>query len=376
MVKGIAFRRRIMRLHHRPERPKMSRFWSIPGALGFGPEPFEGAAILEEVPDGLAPLLWQMLRDVDLWLATDRRGVRRLFAPEAAENRARHIEAVVPHDAPVRQPLTELARGLTGPRGNAGEMGTACAALSRWASEEGFTRTAFAAALRAAAASPRDAARSLLAGVTARRTGDYVRAEAWLNRTRALALRTGDGRHYGLSLMGLANVHMQRFEIDLAIRRLRQALGAARRFALWDLRGLAYHDLFLISATHGSPAEAARYAFSAVRGYGRFHPRLPALAHDLAWFLLLQGRPADALLILQALDDRTLRAPERLLFLSMVARAAGAAGERQVFWERWSDFWQWLDAVPSCDRAAEALVNIGWGAASLRDATRLEVAAR
>ncbi|HEX6909353.1 MAG TPA: hypothetical protein VF142_03110, partial [Longimicrobium sp.] len=185
-----------------------------------------------------------------------------------------------------------------------------------------------------------------------------------------------DGRHYGLALMSLANLHMQRFEMELAIRRLRQALGAARRFAVWDLRGLAYHDLFLISATHGSAAQAARYAFYAVRGYGRFHPRLPALAHDLAWFLILQGRPRRALAILQALDDRSMRAPERLLVLSTTAWAAGAAGEAQVFWEAWGAFWQWLDTVDSYDRAGEALINLAWGAAGLRDATRLEVAAR
>lgn len=367
---------RIMPVHHGSRLPRSTRSWSVPGALGFGREAFEGAAILEEIPDELAPLLWQMLRDVDLWLETDGRRGRRLFAPGAAENRVRMIDAIALGDDGVRQPLGVLARCLGGADGSTAEVSVACAALARWASERGFARTAFAAALRAAAASPREPAHSYLSGVMARRSADYVRAEAWLKRTRALSLRMGDGRHYGLALMSLANLHMQRFEIDLAIRRLRQVLGAARRFAVWDLRGLAYHDLFLISATHGSPAQAARYALHAVRGYGRFHPRLPALAHDLAWFLILQGRPERALSILQALDARSMRAPERLLFLSTVARAAGAAGEAQVFWAAWGAFWQWLDSVPSYDRAAEALVNLGWGAAGLRDTTRMEVAAR
>lgn len=356
--------------------PRSLRSWSVPAALGFGREAFEGATILDEVPGELAPILWQMLRDVDLWLATDTRRGRRLFAPDAARNRARLIDALASDDPEVRRLLAELARCLGGPHGSAVEMGAACAALARWASEAGFARTAFAAALRAAAASPRDAACSYMAGVMARRAADHVRAEAWLQRARSLALRTGDGRHYGLSLMSLANLHMQRFEKDLAIRRLRQALAAARRFAVWDLRGMAYHDLFLINATHGPPAEAARYALSAVRGYGRFHPRLPALAHDLAWFLLLQDRAEHALQILQALDHRSMCAPERLLWLSSVARAAGAAGERHVFSQMWNEFWQWLDTVSCYDRTAEALINLGWGAASLRDATRLEVAAR
>ncbi len=349
------------------------RSWSVPGALGFGREAFEGAAILEEVPGELAPVLWQVLRDVDLWLEADG---RRLFARGAAPNRARMIDELALDDEGVRQSLAVIAGCLCGARGDTAQVSAACAALARWAGERGFARTAFAAALRAAAASPREPAHSYLAGVMARRAADYVRAEAWLKRARALALRLGDGRHYGLSLMSLANLHMQRFEKGLAVRRLHQALGAARRFAVWDLRGLAHHDLFLINVTDGTTAQAARHALGAVRGYGRFHPRLPALAHDVAWFLILQGRPGRALPILRALDDRPMRAAERLLALSTVARAAGAAGEVSAFWEAWGEFWKCLDAVPSHDRAAESLVNLGWGAASLRDATRMEVAAR
>jgi hypothetical protein len=364
-----------MPAHHNLRLPRPPRFWNVPRALGFGAEPFECAAVLDEMPGEQALLVWQILRDVDLWLGCEERGSSRIFQPEAAVRRETLIEAFARDDL-VRQPLATLAALLRDRPRETAEASAACAALARWASDQGYPRTAFAAALRAASASPRDAGYCHLAGVTARRTADYLRAEAWLRRTLSLARRAGDRRHYGLALMSLANLHMVRFEGDAAIRRLRQALAAARRFALWDLRPQAYHDLFVITTTHGRPADAAKYALAATRGYGRFHERLPALAHDLAWFLLLQGRAARGLAILQAIDPRPLRSWERLLFLSTVGRAAGAAGDAHVFWQTWSEFWRRLDAVPTYDCAAEALINLAWGAAHLGDTTRLEVAAR
>jgi hypothetical protein len=363
-----------------PQQPRVERkpprSWSVPVALGFGPEAFDGAAVLDEMHGEQALLVWQILRDVDLWLAADRPAGRRLFSPGAGAGRVRQIERGFRHDNAAHQPLQALATLLRGTHRDAGQVSAACAALARWASEAGLARTAFAAALRAAASSPRDPGYCHLAGVMARRSADYLRAEAWLRRSLALARRVLDGRHYGLSLMSLANLHMMRYQGEMAERRLRQALKAARRFAIWDLRALAFHDLFMLTSTHGHPAQAARYALAAARGYGRFHPRLPALAHDVAWFLLRYGHPARALRILQALDDRSLRAQERLLVLSSIGRAAGAAGDAHVFWRVWTDLWQWLDTIPSYDRAAEALVNLGWGAAHLGDATRVEVAAR
>lgn len=377
MVRDNRLRPRIMPDPTQPQTQQRAlRLWTVPVALGAGSEPFEGAAILDEMPGEQALLVWQILRDVDIWLATDKPAGRLLFGAEANSTRIRLISASFPGDAPVRQSLLALAELLRGTHRHAAQVSVHCAALARWASEAGLPRTAFASAFRAAAASPRDPGYCYLAGVMARRNADYLRAEAWLKRSRAISRRVQDGRHYGLSLMSLANLHLMRYEPAQALRRLRQARKAARRFALWDLCALANHDLFMVTSTHGQPAQAARYALAAVQGYGRFHPRLPALAHDVAWFLLLQDRPARALSILQALDDRSLRPQERMVFLSTVARAAGAAGDVHVFWRAWNELWQWLDAVPTYDRAAEALVNVGWGAARLGDTTRVEVAAR
>lgn len=339
-------------------------------------EPFEGAAVLEELHGEPALLLWCALRDVDLVVVAQHTGPQELFACGADEVRRRWIQSAGGVADSLRRPLQVLA-GLLGrspptPR----EVSAACAEISHWASDAGFGRTAFAAALRAAASSPREPAYSWLAGIMARRIADYPRAEAWLRRSSTMAQRIGDYGHHGMALMSLANLHMLRFEAEAAISRLHQVLTLARRHALWELRPKAYHELFCIACTEAPPRHAAAYALAAARGYGRNHAGTRALVHDLALFLIVQNRAPVALRILLSLNHAQRRGAERLLVLGSIARAAGAAGEARLYFEIWSEFWQRLDGVLEYDRTAEALISIAWGAASLKDATRLEVAAR
>ena len=359
----------------RPVRRSSARPWSVPIALGFGPEPFDGAAILDEMSGERALLVWQILRDVDVWLEQDRRESRILFSSGAGIDRVRQIDALFPREPTVHDALRTLAALLEGPVRGTG-ISAACATLARWANDQELARTAFAAALRAAAASPRNPGYCHLAGVLACRSADYMRAEAWLCRSLVLARRASNARRYGLSLMSLAGLHRVRCEAGLAMRRLRQALRAARRFALRDVRALAYHDLFLVTSTHGSSGRAARYALSAARAYGRDQARLPALAQDVARFFLLRERAPCALRLLRAIDERALHPRERLRYLSTLARAAGAAGDEPTFRRAWNDLWQWLDARAADARAAEALVNLARGAARLHDPERVTAAAR
>lgn len=348
----------------------------LPAALGMSGEPFDGAAVLYEMHGEPALLLWSGLRDVDLAAAGVTANPEELFAQDAEQARRRWISATIGLHAELRPPL-ELLAGLLGDNPpHLSEVSSACSTIASWASDAGFGRTALAAALRAAAASPRQPAYSYLAGIMARRIADDPRAEAWLKRTSVMAQRVGDVWHHGLALMALANLHMLRFEAEPAISKLHQVLTLSRRYALWDLRPRAYHDLFCIGCTDGSPRQAAAYALAAARGYGRFHAGTRTLAHDLAVFLILQDRAPIALRILRSLDYGQLRNAEQLLVLGSIGRAAGAAGEIRLYGEIWDEFWKRLDSVIEYDRTAEALISLAWGAASLRDATRLEVAAR
>jgi hypothetical protein len=339
-------------------------------------EPYEAAAVLEEMRDERGFLIWCLLRAVDLVVSTDATQRGDLFSPGTEQNLQSWIQETAELEQGLRQEMDVLTRLLGSDPPGVQAVSAACAAIAEWASNAGFGRTAFSAALRAAAASPREPAYAYQTGIMARRIAEYVRADAWLKRTIALSRHRGDARHHALALLGLANLHIFRYEFEAATTKLQQTLGIARRFSLWDLRPRVYHDLFVISVSEGTPRQATTYALAAARGYGRFHQRARSLAHDVAYFLLSLNRAPAALRILRALPLTGVRSAEQILILGNLGWAAGAAGESRLFSEVWDGFWTRLDRVVEYDRTSGALINLAWGAASLRDATRLEVAAR
>jgi hypothetical protein len=348
----------------------------IPPGLLPAAEPFSAAPVLGELGNDVGLLVWASLRALELWIAADPSGRSRLFSAAAEQRRFGWIGAVEPLEPGIGHALRVLAGILGTPAVHGDQVAIACAALARWADAEGWTRTAFEAAARGALAAPRDPKYALLAGTMARRAADYHRTAAWLSRALRLARRAGDGVSHANALLAIAQIHMVRFEREAAEQALHRSIRAARRYGVWDVKPRAYHDLFCIQSTHGEVKTAAAYALAAAESYGLHHELLPALAHDLALFLAMQGRSAEALPLMEALAPR-LRVPRfRLIANSNVARLAGAVGDRARFLEAWVAVWQFVDQRVSEDRAAEALVNLGWGAASLGDATRLEVAAR
>lgn len=356
--------------------PRSPRPWVVPPGLLVGDEPFEGYQVLEELRDELGVLLWQSLRDVDLWASApaERRG--ELFTPGSLRRRAERIGAGVPADSPVRPLLETLAQVMGGVvRGGPVEVAELCEEICRWAGDGGLPHTALAWAQRAALSAPDEAGPAYLVGVVARRAADYKRAETWFRRALALARRNRDWKFYGMAHMGIANMYMQRGDAPRARARLLQALRSARRYGVWTVRPLALHDLFCIAANGGENEQAETYARAAFRGYGRRHPRLPALAHDVAWFWMLQGQHARALPVFQAVVRHMSRPHERVIVWSNVGRAAGGAGLAAVFDRAWNEVWRVVDPRNDAERLAEALINLAHGAASLGETIRVEMAA-
>ena len=175
--------------------------------------------------------------------------------------------------------------------------------------------------------------------------------------------------------MGLANLYMQRGDAPRARARLLRALRSSRRYGVWTVKPYALHDLFLINATGDDPKLAEQYARAAYRAYGRRHPRLPALAHDVAWFWMLQRQFHRALPIFQAVLPHFPRPPERMIVLSNIARAAGGACLFAVFDRAWNEVWRMVDDSKDRERVAEALINLAHGAAALGLVVRMEMAA-
>ena len=69
----------------------------------------------------------------------------------------------------------------------------------------------------------------------------------------------------------------------------------ARRHGMRDIVAASMHDLFGIDVESGEMTQAHDHARAAFRAYGPRNPRLPRLAHDLAYFWMMHGRFEAAL---------------------------------------------------------------------------------
>jgi tetratricopeptide (TPR) repeat protein len=353
-----------------------SRPWIVPPGLLMQGEPFEGYYVLEETRDELGLLLWQSLRDVEIWAMAEPEERPELFTSGALHDRMERIEEEVDPGAPVRPVLEGLAGLLARPgRVTPQEVCELCEELSRWASDAGLPRTALAFAQRGAMAAPDEAGPAYLVGLIARRAADYRRAEVWFRRALAIARHSLDWRVYSLAHAGLGQMHMQRGDAPKARARLLRALRAARRHGIWSVRSIALHDLFCLAATGPDPRLAEHYAGSAFRSYGRRHPRLPALAHDIARFWMSRGHHGLALDIFQAVQPHLARPQERMLGLSNLAQAAGGAGDGTLFTRAWNEVWRMIDERDDTELVSEALINLAYGAQSLGQVVRMDMAA-
>ncbi|HEV2147447.1 MAG TPA: hypothetical protein VGR37_08590, partial [Longimicrobiaceae bacterium] len=334
------------------------RRWRVPPAITHGEEPFEGAGILEEFGGGLALILWHSVRDVSLWAASPEDRRDGLFAAGAEERRRAAIGAERLEPG-LEVPLLEISELLGNPDALTGELASrACLQVAQWADDRGAAATALAFAQSAAFAAPMEAATAYTVARLARRRAEHARAESWFRRTVALGRQTGDWSAYSLAFLGLGNQYLQRGNLPAARRFYVRALRAARRHALHSVAGMTLHDLFVLATLAGRADEAERFARGAYDEYGSDHPRLPALAHDVAFFWMDQGHHARALPVFRALLPHLACSGERPIVLANIARAAGGVGDRAGFEEAASRVWEMAEAGEFREGAADALLEV------------------
>jgi tetratricopeptide (TPR) repeat protein len=155
-----------------------------------------------------------------------------------------------------------------------------------------------------------------------------------------------------------------------ARKNLQKALRAAERRGLREPQGMAAHDLFTVEAECNNVTEAQEYAARALRAYGAGHPDLPALAYDVAFLWVLQGRFSDALPVFRAAVPR-MRAWHQPYGHAGLARAAGAMGDESIFDSARVAVWNLSDEIAG---KADALVGTACGAISLGRWTQAEEA--
>jgi len=359
-----------------PQR-KTQRRWRVPPALKRGDEIFEGLGVLDELVGERGLVLWQSLRDALLWAEAREDERAALFAADAERSRMAMILASQP--APeLEEPLGVLARMLGEPERISEEMvALACRRVSQWADDEGLLTTALAFAQATATVTPGDPGAAFAVGKLARRRAEYARAETWFRRTVALARQIGDWATYAQAFVGLGNLFRQRGNLPAARRFFIRAGRAAQRNSLHAIEGAALQDLFGVAIDTGRVDEAHQLARSAFEAYGPNSPALVRLAQDVAYWWITLGYFGRALPVLHSLLPHLPHPSDRLMVFGNIARAAGGQGDREGFRAAWDECFDLLHTNAAVDeRAAQGLLDLAHGAASLSLWDKAEMAAR
>jgi len=356
---------------------KTLRRWRVPPALTHGDgDAFEGLSVLEENPGDLGLVLWQSLRDAMLWGRADSAERDALFAPAADTSRlASMLAAGAP--AETEEPLKVLA-GMVGHPDVAREenVALACRELAGWAEARGLLATALAFGQAAAVVTAADPSCAYNVGRLARRRAEHARAETWFRRTIALARQAGDWPTYAMAFVGLGNLYVQRGNFPAARRFFERALRAAGRNSLHDIEGMALHDLFVIAVDTNDTAQAHDLARGAFEAYGPHHPRLPHLAHDIAYFWITQGYADRALPVLKTLTKHLNDPASRVALAGNIGRAAAGAGDRDGYQAAWSEVVDLIAANPGVDTVHGSWLELAHGGLSLGVWDRAEDAAQ
>jgi tetratricopeptide (TPR) repeat protein len=338
----------------------MKRRWRIPpppfGAL----EAADGAAVLEENAGSLGILLWDVVRDVVLWSNSPRSELGELFAPAAERMRMTSI-LTSGVDVRLESSLAVLARVVGSPKGAKRERAAmACREIAQWADELGALATAYAFAHAAALCCTGDPRLSYEAGRIARRRAAYNIAHAWLSRGVLLGRQLKDWDAYARCFSGLGNAYMHRGDYPRARKYHLRCLRTAVRHQLKRMEGDACHDLLGISLARRDYANATLFARQAYAAFGADSPRLPTLAHDVAYGWMEQGYYAEALAVFQAAKPR-FRHDQSIVIEGNICRAAGGLGDSSRYSTARDQAYQ-LCQSRAGEYAAEALVECARGA--------------
>ncbi|HVG45566.1 MAG TPA: tetratricopeptide repeat protein [Longimicrobium sp.] len=328
--------------------------------------------ILREVPGETGVLLWQAYRNVMFWATAEPTDRGTLFSPAAAQRRLGELLAA---DLPaaIVDALVAVGRMLGAPDTTSGDsIAEACRTISDWADEHEYSATALAFTQAAALAAPRNAGLALAVGKLARARNELPRAETWYRHAIMIARQIGDWSVYGRAYLSLGNMARTRGNFPAAHRMHIKALRSGKRKGLGPIVGESSHELFVVATEMGRAEQAEHYARQAFRAYGAEHELLPALAHDIAYYWMEQGYFARALPVLVALEPLFPDFKQKLLLRANVIRAAGAAGDRDLFRKMWNETMKLTREPEALPVVANSLLEMARGAASLGEWDRAE----
>jgi tetratricopeptide (TPR) repeat protein len=249
--------------------------------------------------------------------------------------------------------------------------------VADWALGRGARRTGLAFAEAAARTAPQQPRYAWLAGRLLRGHGNARAGERWLRRAHRLAVAHRDWETQARSLTSLGNVCRETGRYPEAKSLHARSLRISQRFRLPEQEAMALHDLFVIAIEEGNRNEAERFARSAMVAYPPSDPRLPRLAHDVAYFWMGQGYFARALAVLQALRFHFPDPDDDLRVVGNMARAAGGVGDAGLFTQLHSEAESLIPRLVTRESLADAMLEMACGALTLGEwKTALTLAAR
>jgi tetratricopeptide (TPR) repeat protein len=248
------------------------------------------------------------------------------------------------------------------------DKSTLCGACHAMA-EAALERRAIASALyfmeAAALCWPENARYAMVAGRAFKTYGRLRESERWLRRAIKLSRWFEDWDTHVLSTSSYGMLCWTQGGPARARKYLLRARNVAHRHRLHVLEGEVLHNLLVVAITTEDHAHVADYASGALSRYVPNHPRLAALAYDLAYYWMTRGHAGTALPMFRELLGHFHSDTQKLQVLAASARAAGACNERSMFEESWSEAFATAESAEIGVALPAALIDLGFGAAHI-----------
>lgn len=306
------------------------RLWTVHPAPTLSWSCLEGSEILDEADGPEAIPLFQAFRDALLWATVARTDRAGLFVelPDLG----------LPADDVLHRPISRIHRALAGTGGSAEAVAaSASESISEWAASIGRDATEYLFAYLAARISDTDHERAFAAGRAARRQGRYRDAEAFFQRTIALARRADDDAGYASGYIGWAIMEEKLGNLTAARRKFVSAWRASKRGGLPELGAATRHNMIALALAAMNFAEGQRHIMRAYRLYGKDNVALFRLANDAGGFWSTFGHYSVALPLFECSLPRVSRPVERVAILANICRAAAGLGLKERYLEAWTE---------------------------------------
>lgn len=337
----------------------------VPLTVGTGDA--AGQAITGELPPELALPIWQALQCVLRWAMEEPALRGDLFESSSMlewEGQLLRDTWAIDGRAALVVIVGELARPA---EASPGALAHSCLCVANWALLEGYPATALGYVEAAGLCMPEDPRYAWIAGRFLRSYGRAREAAIWLKRAERTSAARNDRAVQIQALNSLGNLHYHLTgDFTAAAKSHREALRLARKHQQLAREGELLHDLF-IATWYSGEADAEDYARQALDAYAADHPRLPALAHDLAFCWMVEGHYARAATVLREAIPHLTEGTEPIRALAAYATAIAGCGDTPGFASVAKELWSRVGGEDAGVDCGTALVELARGATNVMD---------